>query len=110
MNSLALLRIEYKLDLIMHVLQWKGQMLLPEDLPQLEDLNTDFCPACGQNIVFSIDAVNEVYNRSCGCKPPAVLVTGISQVGQPIEETKPTRETEETGEPDAEEVPTPGTR
>ena len=80
MNALALLRVEYKLDLIMMALQANGLMLMPGDLPQLEGLESDICPVCNAKLRFSIDAIDEQYIRSCDCKPPRFLVAGVSDV------------------------------
>lgn len=78
-DPLAQLRIEHKLDLIIHALKHKGLMIsIP---PQLEDYGTDVCPVCNSLITITLDLSGESYNRSCACRPPARLVQGISSVG-----------------------------
>ena len=79
-SSLAQLRMEYKLDLIMLSLQANGLLLMPGDVPQLEGMERDICPVCGDKLKFQLDVLNEKYIRSCGCKPPRTIVSGISDV------------------------------
>jgi hypothetical protein len=95
-ESLQLLRIEHKLDLILHALKDKDIAL--QFLPGLNTYHTDSCPVCQRPIHLTIDPVNEVYIRRCHCEPHARLVTGISSVGQPIQDPKTHR-----AEPDVED-------
>jgi hypothetical protein len=80
-QSLQLLRIEHKLDLIICALQQEGLML--EELPSLRGINSDICPVCREDTRVSADVINETYVRTCGCKPPTPLVPGISGVMTP---------------------------
>ena len=85
MNSLQLLRIEHKLDLVLRALKYKGIAI--DELPQLDELDGDICPVCEDTIHFSIDVMAEAYVRSCSCEPPIPLVPGIAGVMTPPETT-----------------------
>lgn len=80
-DSLALLRIEHKLDLILHALQFQGMAL--SDLPQLKDYGTDICPVCKDPVRITINIHAETYERACGCRPPVRLVPGVADINQP---------------------------
>jgi hypothetical protein len=84
-TPLAFLRIEHKLDLLLHALKANGLML--KDLPSLESYGSDICPVCERPINLTLDVMNETYNRSCGCKPPIRIVPGIS--GLMVPQTTP---------------------
>ena len=82
-DSLTLLRIEHKLDLLLSALQVAGIVIPPGHIPQLKSYDGDACPVCGQEIKILLDLSNEAYQRTCGCRPPQPIVPGISSVGEP---------------------------
>jgi len=83
----ALLRIEYKQDLIIAALQHAGLMLPSEHIPPMRGMGTlgDLCPCCGQPIKIAPDYANECVSRSCGCVPSVHVVRGISSLTKPPE-------------------------
>lgn len=78
LESLALLRLEYKLDMILSALQ--SSELCLADLPTMREYESDLCPACRGLISITVDLQSESYIRSCNCKPGTALVSGISGV------------------------------
>lgn len=98
--SLALLRIEHKLDLVLHALKARDPVL--REL--LDDIRTgplyagDTCPVCEVPVVVSIDPAAESYVRTCACRPPVTIVTGISSLLQAPPRTQRTPETEQQPE------------
>lgn len=73
---MVLLRIEYKLDLVIRALQETGNMLL--DLPDLRGIEGDTCPLCRAPIRLSINLTTESIERTCGCALNKKVVPGIS--------------------------------
>lgn len=97
-TSRALMRIEYKLDLIIRALQTAGAMI--SELPVLSEINGDFCPLCEEEILVVPDLTLETYNRTCGCRPPMPIVPGISSVVlKPQTDKDETYDREESPEP-----------
>lgn len=80
-DPLQLLRIEHKLDLILHAMKHAGIMI--QDLPQLYEYSGDICPVCASPIKITLDVMGESYVRSCSCSPVAQLVRGISSLATP---------------------------
>jgi hypothetical protein len=76
-----LIRIEYKLDLIMRALQHNGLMLA--ELPDLSGITEDTCAVCNQVIKLRLDPLAEELERICGCSLPVQIVRGISTVATP---------------------------
>ena len=76
--SHSLLRIEFKLDLIIRAMQNSG-LMLPE-LPSLVGIERDDCPVCSKKYTVSIDVKKEQLELSCSCKPPIQVVSGISDL------------------------------
>ena len=83
----ALLRIEYKQDLIIAALQHAGLMLPTEHIPPMKEMGSlgDSCPCCGQPIKLTPDYANECVSRACGCAPSVHVVRGISSLTKPPE-------------------------
>jgi hypothetical protein len=79
----ALIRLEFKLDLIIQALQSSGVILPTGHIPPLEGITEDLCPVCGKPIRLSLDMVNEQVIRECGCKLPVSVVPGISKLLKP---------------------------
>ena len=73
-----LVRIEYKLNLIMEALCSAG--ILVKDLPSLEGIQEDYCPVCQQPNKLSIDYDNERVCLTCSCRLPVTITKGISQL------------------------------
>lgn len=74
----SLVRMEYKLDLIIQALQDKGLMLA--ELPSLSGIAQDICPVCGSQISVVPDFLTETPQYKCGCSVPVPVVRGISTV------------------------------
>jgi hypothetical protein len=79
-----LVRLEYKLDLIIHALMDKGIML--DDLPRIEGIEEDTCPVCKNRIKVYPDYSREAVRYCCGCITPNKVVPGISELLIPNEE------------------------
>jgi hypothetical protein len=96
----TLIRIEYKLDLIISHLQLgmgcSVPMLGPGDIPQLKGVEADGCPVCGQPIKINANYATESIERVCGCTPPVRIVPGISKLTKPPEASNGSR----TGKPE----------
>ena len=71
-----LVRIEYKLDLIIQALCSAGIMV--PDLPSLVGIQEDCCPICAHPIRIVPDFTAEVARYGCGCTIPNKVVPGIS--------------------------------
>lgn len=63
-----LIRLEFKLDLIIEALQVYGIMV--SDLPDLQGIESDLCPVCTQKVRLLINAEAGELIRACGCKLP----------------------------------------
>jgi hypothetical protein len=111
-GSLALLRIEHKLDLILASLAARDPALhaLLAEATGLDDYNGDLCPTCQMKIKVRSDLTTEEYVRTCGCKPEILIIPGISTLNIPIVEKKPPVHPNDPEEPDNAEVPSPSTR
>jgi hypothetical protein len=87
-----LIRLEYKIDLLIAALQEAGVML--KDLPSLQGMTEDVCPVCKVPVTLTISTEDESVQRSCGCSLPITAVKGLSTI---IEEgshaRKPTKTT-----------------
>jgi len=94
-NYEDLLRVEYKLDLIIEAMQDKGIMMPSSYLPPMSGVAGDKCPACGQQIVLKTDYATEEITRHCGCKLPTTIVSGISALIRTKEEDHAHRRTDE---------------
>lgn len=77
-ESDALLRLEFKVDLLIAGLQHAG-LLLPS-LPQMFEMGTpgDLCPVCTIPIKLTIQIREGSVIRTCGCTPPLVAIPQIS--------------------------------
>ncbi len=89
--SLALLRIELKLDLLLEYAQRQDPALaaLLAEGNALLAYDGDVCPACKSTVTVRSDLNSEEYVRSCACRPPVKIVPGISKLTIPIVEKKP---------------------
>lgn len=72
----SLVRIEYKLDLILYALMDKGIML--SEVPAIDGIEADACPVCGESISITPNYRTETLSYSCGCVLPKTIVPGIS--------------------------------
>ncbi len=80
-DALALLRIEHKLDLLLHAAKHSDPVLaalLADKDAQLATYGQDTCPVCAEAIQIVFDPANEFFRRECGCRPPFRVVAGIS--------------------------------
>jgi hypothetical protein len=91
-----LIRIEYKLDLIIRALQHRELML--SSLPDLSGIQGDTCALCEQPVQIRINAQAEELDRLCGCKLPVQVVRGISTLATPIEVTNADHQQRESNE------------
>lgn len=71
-----LVRLEYKLDLLLQALMDKGLMV--PDLPRIEGIEGDSCPVCQCPIKVVPDYAREAVRYCCGCITPNKVVSGIS--------------------------------
>lgn len=85
MRDIDFHRLEYKLDLVIRALQDKGLMLY--ELPPLVGMPDDACPVCNRFPTLSLDLVNERVLRSCHCELPVKVVSGISKLLRPPEDS-----------------------
>lgn len=74
----ALIRIEYKLDLILQALMDQGIMV--PDLPRISGIEMDDCPVCGEQISVVPHYETESLRYVCGCELPKSIVPGISGI------------------------------
>ena len=74
----SLVRMEYKLDLIIQALMDYGIMV--SDLPDLKGISSDRCPVCKSKIHVVPDFKSETPVYTCGCVSPARVVSGISAI------------------------------
>lgn len=81
-----LVRLEYKLDLILHALMDKGIMV--SDVPGIEGIEKDDCPVCGSRISLVPHYKSETLQYRCGCRLPKTIVPGISELTAHPEEKK----------------------
>jgi hypothetical protein len=88
----ALVRLEYKLDLIMRSLMDKGLMV--EDLPRISGITGDDCPVCGETISIVSDFESETPVYKCACNLPVTIVPGISTL-LPVRNTDATEGNQE---------------
>jgi hypothetical protein len=72
----SLVRLEYKLDLIIRALMDKGMMI--EDLPRIGGITGDTCPVCAEQISIVSDFESEAPIYKCACRLPVTIVPGIS--------------------------------
>lgn len=77
-----LLRIEFKLDLVLAALQQAGILLPTQHLPPMLGMGApgDACPACGRQIQLQANYSNETVQRTCGCVSPVRVVPGIASL------------------------------
>lgn len=71
-----LVRLEFKIDLLLHALMDKGIMV--PDLPRIEGIEGDSCPVCRSPIKVVPDYHQEAVRYCCGCITPNKVVPGIS--------------------------------
>lgn len=78
--SLSLLRIEFKLDLILHALKEQDPVLreLLRDGNAFARYGDDLCPVCNEPVSLTLDVKGEAIRRDCGCRPPFRVIEGIS--------------------------------
>lgn len=111
-SSLALLRIEMKLDVLLSFL--RGQYSQVDAVLQkigptlLLNGAADRCAICGAQIRIAIDPATEEYVRSCACRPPVSVVLGISKLLEPQKPTDGRKSEQEEEHSDAED-PNPST-
>lgn len=81
-DPLAMLRIEHKLDLILHALKNGDPVLraLLADGDALAQYGSDTCPVCEQPVRLTFNAARESFGRDCGCRLPFNVVPGISKL------------------------------
>ena len=92
-----LVRLEYKLDLIIQALMAK-QIMLPS-LPSLKGIERDCCPICSHPIKISADFSSETVRYCCGCTAPNQVVSGISELLNSAEENNNvSKRTSDSGE------------
>ena len=91
-----LVRLEYKLDLIIQALMSKGIML--DDLPRIEGIEEDTCPVCKCPIKVYPDYQREAVRYCCGCITPNKVVSGISGLLMNKEDTNGRTRTTEGSE------------
>ena len=86
MSDEALIRVEWKLNLIIAALQHNG--MLREVLPPLETEHlAGVCPCCRAPLRFSVDPQSETVAMACDCTLPVQAVQGISELlKSPIED------------------------
>ena len=84
MNS-PLLRLEYKIDLLIRAMQEQGLMI--EALPSLSGVEKDKCPICATLYKVAIDIKSEQLQLNCGCTAPIQVVPGISSILNKKEES-----------------------
>lgn len=88
----SLVRLEFKLDLIIRALMDKGMMI--EDLPHISGITGDACPVCAERISIVSDFESEAPIYKCGCKLPVTIVPGISTL-VPVRNTDATEGNQE---------------
>lgn len=71
-----LVRLEFKLDLIIQALM--HQNLMSPDLPRIDGIEQDSCPVCQCPIKVVPDYHQEAVRYCCGCTTPNKVVSGIS--------------------------------
>ena len=71
-----LVRLEFKLDLIIQALIHQG--LMAPELPRIEGIEEDSCPVCQGPIKVAPDYAKEAVRYCCGCITPNKVVSGIS--------------------------------
>lgn len=91
-----LVRLEFKLDLLLHALIDKGIMV--PDLPRIEGIEGDSCPVCQSPIKVVPDYRQEAVRYCCGCITPNKVVTGISGLLTDEEKTDGSSRTSESSE------------
>jgi len=87
-SSDDLVRLEYKLDLIIRALQHNDLMLDSRMIPPLEGISEDSCPVCSGSIRLEVDFDKETTTYSCLCQLPVSAVDGISALRQSPEPSK----------------------
>ena len=109
-TSLALLRIELKLDLLLASAAAHDPALaeLLASGDALARYSGDLCPACSQTVRVVSNLHTEEYVRSCGCRPPLPIVAGVAALTTPIIEKKPAGVADDSRE-DRDEGPDPTT-
>lgn len=87
-----MLRIEHKLDLILHAMKARDPVLtaLLDDPGALAKYDHDTCPVCNAPITIVPDFEAEGYSRNCACSPPVPVVQGISALLHPPARTSKT--------------------
>ena len=68
MRDKDLIRIEYKIDLIIFALQQAG--LMHTELPDLLGIEEDICPVCAAPVKIQIDPKEGQLLRTCNCRLP----------------------------------------
>jgi hypothetical protein len=101
-ESLALIRIEHKLDLILESLSTRDPVLaaLLNEGTGLSAYSGDVCPTCLGDVRIISDLTTETYTRTCDCKPNMPIVVGIKKLNEGV----PAKKTPTTT-PDQEEDP-----
>ena len=79
MKDEDIIRLEYKLDLIIRALQSNNLMLT--DLPSMAGIEEDTCPVCNTNIKLVVNPAEGSLTRKCECELPkkAYKLTIITQ-------------------------------
>ena len=97
-RDIDLIRIEYKLDLIIRALQQNNLMLPSPMIPALQGISKDTCPVCSMPIRLEVDVDREEVNYSCECSLPVSAVKGISALNDPRDPTKENKDARKRNE------------
>lgn len=78
-SSESLIRIEYKLDLIIRALQ-ESNLMIKSPLPDLNGIEEDTCPVCTEPNKLKINVTTETIIKTCSCSLPISITPGISNL------------------------------
>lgn len=81
-----LVRLEFKLDLIIQALQESG--LMSHELPQIQGIEQDHCPVCKARVQIVSNYEAETLRYHCRCRLPKTIVPGISGLTELPEDNK----------------------
>ena len=81
-----MLRLEFKLDLVLHTLRRMdpvlGEFLEPEQ-NLLQEYDRDLCPACNGQVSVTVDLQSGGLTRTCNCRSGRLVVRGIEKLFAP---------------------------
>lgn len=92
-----LLRLEYKLDLVLHALEAHG-IYVPHAAMQFERMDKEICPLCRAEPRIAVAFPDGELLRVCECKPPKNALRGISVAEPPKAQRRKTPLPEEDSE------------